>query len=352
MTERISKSDSTTTANVKGNTAKTRQSDNDEVAALLHDLRGKKHRLRYLARRVLPLAEERGNIGVAHYTSIYIPVCLLICALIEALSLLWSPISIILYSVLFLAILITAYSYSITTLSRVVRKNTATPALVVALQVVRVLAFVIVYGELSRHLYMLFGGYNAHGIGFWHWLRYGVTQSLDTALDGVISAYGWHVSDIDATAVWSRTLLLLFNVCFLVWVLAVALTMSRSYRLSRRRARHTQRRTQRTVSALPQATPQSPWFWLSGVFLVIGYAPLLMVLDVIVQDRELWPEMVCIMALAYAALLFGMWLTWCSIQLLRVIGVPWTAGLCRLFAGILLFLSGVVGAVLIHWRLL
>lgn len=329
----------------------------DEVAALLRDFRRgfrgehrSLHNFHTLAHRALALAEARGGIGAAHYVAIYIPGRLLFaCFLIEALGRLWPPIGIALYGMAFLIIPITAYGYLASPLSRVVRKNKATPALVLALQVMRLLVYVTVYGELSRHLYLLFGGYAAHGTGFWHWLRYGVTQALDTSLFGVISAYGWHLSEVQPIAWWSRTLLFLFTLVFVLWVLAAALTTWHSYRQSKRRARRTQQHANEAASGKPQPSPKSLWFWLAGVYVALGYAPLLVMLDAIVRDHELRPVEAVVATLAYSAVVGGAWLAWRSIRLRRAAPASRTPTLRTLLAGIALSVAGIACVVLIHW---
>ncbi|HEU5343289.1 MAG TPA: hypothetical protein VFU60_03000 [Ktedonobacterales bacterium] len=93
-------------------------------------------------------------------------------------------------------------------------------AFILALTVRSLVINVAAYGELSRHLYLAFGGYHARQVGYWFWLRYGVAKFLDTILFGSVSIFGWHISDIHENAAWSKVLLLLFNLSIGVIILS------------------------------------------------------------------------------------------------------------------------------------
>jgi hypothetical protein len=84
-------------------------------------------------------------------------------------------------------------------------------------------AVIISFSQLCRHLFLFFQGFETHQTGYWQWLTFGISQALDNALYGVFSAYNIGLSQIQATAWWSHTLLFLFNLSLTLLVIAAIL---------------------------------------------------------------------------------------------------------------------------------
>lgn len=144
----------------------------------------------------------------------------LLLGLIEASSYLWEPISIVLY-LLVLVLGILFFTGALLKKPEEVKEGRApvgvSQAFVVAI------AFSVAFSQVSRHLYHLFGGYMAVQTGYWYWVRFGIDQLLNGALFGGPAIYGWHISDIEPTAFWSRTLVYLFTLGLAFLVIATCL---------------------------------------------------------------------------------------------------------------------------------
>jgi hypothetical protein len=64
-------------------------------------------------------------------------------------------------------------------------------------------------------------GFATKQTGYWDWLRFGVEQFADNALFELPSIYSWHISAIQATSFWSRTIVFLFNIELEIFIFAV-----------------------------------------------------------------------------------------------------------------------------------
>lgn len=74
------------------------------------------------------------------------------------------------------------------------------------------IALIVAFSELSRSLYLTYGGFSAHQAGYWYWLRFGVSYALDGVLFGALQTFGISVSDIQPITPWARALVVGYNV--------------------------------------------------------------------------------------------------------------------------------------------
>jgi hypothetical protein len=78
----------------------------------------------------------------------------------------------------------------------------------------------IAFGEFSRQLNFLYGGFDAPGAGFWDWAWYGFSWIVDTVSFNASEIFSFSLSAIHASALWSQVLVLAYNVTLALVVIA------------------------------------------------------------------------------------------------------------------------------------
>jgi len=153
-----------------------------------------------------------------------VPLLYLTMAAIEGSSYIWRPLAILLYMLLLLVaiafILFGNFPSEADEKYDLYEFNAA-------LTLLGAIAILVSFSQISRHLYLLFGGFAAQQTSYWHWLRYGFANVLESVLFDVPAIYDWNISEITATAFWSRTVLLIFRTSLEFIVVAAILRQAK-----------------------------------------------------------------------------------------------------------------------------
>lgn len=141
-----------------------------------------------------------------------VPVLCLFMALIEGSSYIWRPIAIVLYAILLLLgiFLIAVASIVVADIPSDTGNKFGTEA-EFALTLLGAIAVLVAFSQASRHLYLIVGGFFADQAGYWHWLRFGFSNLLESLLFDIPTIYDWNISEIKATYTWSRTIVFIFR---------------------------------------------------------------------------------------------------------------------------------------------
>src|SRR5206468_2387041 len=97
---------------------------------------------------------------------------------------------------------------------------------------------VVSFSETNRHLYSLFGGFTGAQAEFLNWLWFGCVQLWDNVFFDFFTIYKVHLSSIEATSLWSRTMLFLFNLeieLIVIVVIVLQLQRIQLFRLTKER---------------------------------------------------------------------------------------------------------------------
>jgi len=141
------------------------------------------------------------------YLSVHIPIAFLVLGLIESLGLVWRPIAGAFYLILLAASLFILLGMSLSKeLAKPGQEVTAVSVVVVA-----GLFAVVSFSQFSRYLYLWRGGFTASQSGYWHWLRFGIANLLESILFDIPAIYNWNVTEILGVKFWSRTLVFIFR---------------------------------------------------------------------------------------------------------------------------------------------
>jgi hypothetical protein len=140
-----------------------------------------------------------------------VPISYILLTLAELSSYVWTPLSISLYVVLIMLAIL------------VMRGINSRPSVINAMEqdflyelsmTFTIMGFILAmacFSQICRHLYILFGGFDADNADYWHWLRFGVSNLLDSTLFDVPDIFEWNFSEIKATSFWSRTIVFIFR---------------------------------------------------------------------------------------------------------------------------------------------
>jgi len=236
-----------------------------------------------------------------------VPLLLLLMALVEGSSYIWRPLAVIVYIVvsLFGVLLIAFANYP----SNAADKY-GIHEMEAALTLLGGLAVLISFSQVSRHLYLLAGGFSANQIGYWHWLRYGFSNLLESVLFDVPAIYEWNISEIKAIAGWSRTILFLFRTT--IEFIVVAAVLSQARLAWKRRANTSKNNQARNYFAfiLPKA----------GALILVGLwgVPLAIGIGAVISDGLSLASTWTAIRLG-TPVVFGIWL---ALQSLRALWVP------------------------------
>lgn len=146
-----------------------------------------------------------------------------ILALIEGVSLLWRPLGIFFYSLTLPYLVFAIYLRFKGTRGKELSRIEG--ALLTFVEVlVDAMILVVSFSQLCKYLALsLHGGFSPPISGYWSWFSFGLSQLLDNALYGVFSAYNITLSEVHAIAIWSQTLVFVFNLILSSLVVAAIL---------------------------------------------------------------------------------------------------------------------------------
>jgi hypothetical protein len=136
-----------------------------------------------------------------------IPLTFLVLGVVEVSSYLWSPIAAVLYLVILGAGLFWLVGSGLS-------EEFATPGaeeMSTGFILVAAILVVVSFSQLGRYLNTWFGGFTANQSSYWHWMRFGIANTLEAVLFDVPAIYRWNISEITAISFWSQTLLFLFR---------------------------------------------------------------------------------------------------------------------------------------------
>ncbi len=171
--------------------------------------------------RPIPALNNGFQLGELSQTlAVFGPVLYVVLALAEASSYVARPITIILYIglLLFGLLFIAMGNIPSTTPSQ-----DAGDEMEFAFTLVGAIAVLVSFSQLARHLTILQGGFAFDELGYWHWLRFGLSNLLEAALFDTPAIYEWNLSEIRPISNWSRTLVFLFRTTIELVVVAAVL---------------------------------------------------------------------------------------------------------------------------------
>lgn len=153
-----------------------------------------------------------------------VPALYLLIALVEGSSYIWRPIAVVLYIALLLfGILLVAFA----NFPSDTAEKYGVFELEFALTLLGGIAVLVGFSQVSRHLSVLTGGFISEQTGFWHWLRFGFSNLLESVLFDIPTIYEWNLSEIRATNTWSRTVVFVFRTSIEFLVVAMVLRQAR-----------------------------------------------------------------------------------------------------------------------------
>lgn len=222
-----------------------RQATKDEWAAKMLSVEVKAlDELIALMRDEMQIARENSAKGMAavaflpdilsKYLAISVPILFLLLALVNWLGSFWHPVGLVLNVSLYLVagIMILGYLFvgrlTTNTISNDQKENKEIEYLgclspIAAMFVLAVVALTVAFSQSSRHLYALFSGFSTeHANSYWGWLRFGITNVMDSALIDAPSIYGFAISSTMPTSIWSQTWVFVFRLLLEVLVIGLA----------------------------------------------------------------------------------------------------------------------------------
>ncbi|HKP52009.1 MAG TPA: hypothetical protein VJ183_05085 [Chloroflexia bacterium] len=96
--------------------------------------------------------------------------------------------------------------------------------------VLSAIALLVSFSQISKHLNIVFGGFSADSLGYWHWLRYGFANLFEGAFFDIPAIYNWGVSEIQPTVFWSQTIVFIFRTSLEFLIVANILSQVRHAR--------------------------------------------------------------------------------------------------------------------------
>lgn len=159
-----------------------------------------------------------------------IPLLYLLMALVEGSSYIWRPIAIALYVILlFLSLIVIVILNFFPDVDGRKEKSDDMIEFDVAVTLLGAIAVLVSFSQLSRHLYLLVdGGFVADKTSYWHWLRYGFSNMLESVLFDIPAIYEWNISEVKAISWWSQTIIFTFRTVLEFLVVAAALRQARA----------------------------------------------------------------------------------------------------------------------------
>lgn len=235
-----------------------------------------------------------------------VPVLCVLMAVIEGSSYIWRPITIVLYIVLLLfGILIIGFANFP---SDTTEKYSAFE-MEFALTLLGSIAVLVGYSQVSRHLSLLIGGFVFQQDGYWHWLRFGFSNLLESVLFDIPAIYEWNLSEIKATSTWSRTAVFVFRTTIEFLVVAMIL---RQAKIAWKKRHSASKKSPGNYFALilPKAGEL--------ILVALWGLPIAIGIGAVVNDGLSLESTWSVIKLG-TPVAFGVWLTWHS---LRGLGLP------------------------------
>ncbi|MBC7261140.1 MAG: hypothetical protein H5T63_03920 [Chloroflexi bacterium] len=257
-----------------------------------------------------------------------VPVLCMLMALIEGSSYIWRPVAIALYVILLLlgisaiAVVLIAVDDASDTSDTSSKYGTEAEF---ALALLGSIAVLVAFSQVSRHLYLIVGGFIADQSGYWHWLRFGFSNLLESILFDIPAIYDWGISEIRATSTWSRTVVFVFRTTIEFLVVAGILRQARIAWKTRHRA--------------PKSPPNNYFALIlpkvgNLILIALWGLPIAIGIGAVVNDGLSLESTWSVIKLG-TPVAFGIWLAWHS---LRGLGMPglWN----KLFA-----MAGIIGGI-------
>lgn len=234
--------------------------------------------------------------------ALIIPFAFLVFGMIEALGWIWRPLAGILYLLLFGRCMLTLMGGSLMKDGEFVRPGKEET--VVGIIIFCGLAVLVSFSQISRYLYMSIGGFTADQSGYWHWLRFGIANVLESVLFDIPAIYNWKISEIEANAFWSQSLLFIYRTS--LEFLVVAQTI---------RAMRFARRTRKNPANILH---QGYWGFLFSnlgwlILLGIWSIPLSISIGAIVNDGLSFVSATAALKSTFPVMI-ALWLTWQSLR--------------------------------------
>ena len=254
-----------------------------------------------------------------------IPLLYLLLAFVEGAAYIWRPIGILLYAVLMFVAVFLVFMVAITREDEIKDKYPDAVELFPAFALIGVIAMLVSFSQICRHLSSYVGGFVAAQSGYWHWLRFGVANLLEGVLLDIPAIYDWNISEIQPVAFWSRTLLFLFRAS---WEFLMIGTLLRQFQIVRDMWSRPQQAQYKSYFAF--ILPRAGHFLLA----ILWSIPLAVSVGAIANDGLSIGASWSAVRLG-TPVAFGIWLTW---QSLRALGLPgkWNKllGLAAIVGGI------------------
>lgn len=177
-----------------------------------------------------------------------------------------------------------------------------------ALPIIGGIAVLVGFSQLSRHLSILLGGFASDQLGYWHWLRFGISTLLESVLFDLPTIFEWQVSEIRPISTWSRVFIFVFRTIVEFFVVVTILRQSKmAWKVWVRQPLATPKNHPRNYFALIILTIKDlVIFALWGIPIVIGIAA-------IVNDGLSYNDVWSLIQLAIPVFL-GIWLVLCGLR--------------------------------------
>jgi len=163
------------------------------------------------------------------------------------------------------------------------------------------------FSQVNRHLSFLLGGFTAEQMGYWHWLRFGLSNLLESVLFDIPTIYEWNFSEIRAVSTWSHTLVFVFRATIEFLVVVTIL--------------HQAKRAWKIWVIQPRRSKTSPKNYLgliipkAGELLLMIFWGLPIAIGIVaVINNGLSLEITWSFVKLAAPVLFGVWVTWHSLR--------------------------------------
>ncbi len=251
-----------------------------------------------------------------------VPVLCVLMALIEGSSYIWRPIAIVLYIALLLfGILLIGFA----NFPSDATKKYGAFEMEFALTLLGGIAVLVGFSQVGRHLSLLVGGFVSQQAGYWHWLRFGFSNMLESVLFDIPAIYEWNLSEIKPTSTWARTAVFVFRTTIEFLVVAMILRQARIAWKKRHSA---------------SKNPPSNYFALilpkAGELILVALwgIPIAIGIGAIINDGLSLESTWSVIKLG-TPVAFGIWLAWHSLRGLGLLGL-WN----KLFA-----MAGIVGGI-------
>ncbi len=180
-----------------------------------------------------------------------------------------------------------------------------------ALTLLGCIAVLVGFSQVSRHLSFLIGGFISEGTGYWHWIRFGFSNLLESVLFDVPAIFEWDLSEIRATSTWSRTIVFIFRLAIEFLVVAMIL---RQVRIAPRKLRITHREQPNNYFAL--ILPKLGQLTLTALWVI----PIMIGIVAVFNDGIATKAILSVIKLG-VPLVFGLWLAWHSLHGLALPGL-------------------------------